>query len=342
MEESEEAFVLLEEETQKILSMETKETSGSKRSKNMLFNLKVQIEILNIPPFEVNVILDTGATTCCIDEKAVPDAAMEENPYIVHFSGITSKTTANKKLKGGKMTIGDNTFRIPYTYAFTMRLGDDIQMIIGCNFIRAMQGGVRIEGNIVTFYKNLTTVSTLPYIPAAAAIEELDLEEDDYIQIQEAVYFSAEAQQSDSTIRAKFGGLLNQLKAQGYIGEDPLKYWGKNKIQCKLEIKNPDFIVEDKPLKHLTPQAKEAFSKHIRALLEIGVIRPNKSRHRTTAIIVNSGTTIDLTTGMEKKGKERMVAMHPDSIEWTAFWVPDGLYEWLAMPFGLKNAPAIF
>ena len=114
--------------------------------------------------------------------------------------------------------------RIPYTYAFAMKLGDDIQMIIGCNFIRAMQGGVRIEGNIVTFYKNLTTINTLLYIPTTAAIEELDLEEDDYVQIHEAVFFSAEAQQSDNAIRAKFGSLLDQLKAQGYIGEDPLKH----------------------------------------------------------------------------------------------------------------------
>lgn len=36
------------------------------------------------------------------------------------------------------------------------------------------------------------------------------------------------------------------------------------------------------------------------------------------------------------------VAMHPESVSWTAFWVPQGLFEWFVMPFGLINAPAIF
>lgn len=47
-------------------------------------------------------------------------------------------------------------------------------------------------------------------------------------------------------------------------------------------------------------------------------------------------TILDMASGFNQ------IPIHPDSVEYTSFITPDGQYEYLAMPFGLRNAPSVF
>ncbi|KAJ4714374.1 Retrotransposon protein, putative, Ty3-gypsy subclass [Melia azedarach] len=114
----------------------SKKRSQYERENNNLYNMTVEVDIPGVPKFSLRAILDTGATVCCVDSKALPKEAIEDNTFEVHFRGINSKQSVNKKMKYGRMSVGGHNFRIPYTYTFPMDLGGKIQFILGCNFIR--------------------------------------------------------------------------------------------------------------------------------------------------------------------------------------------------------------
>nr|GEW83097.1 TPA: orf y [Tanacetum cinerariifolium] len=323
---------------------------------NQLYNVKVEFEIPSCPIFGTTAIIDTGASTCCINKKVIPEEALEPLTQIVFFNGLNSRQQATHRIKQGSFLIEGNKLKIPLIYAFDVRDSNDIEMLIGANFLSSMKGGIRIEGDEITIYKKVTRIKTSNQTEIAE-IDELEVSEEEFLEINESIYFNREGIKA---FLEQFKPVIYRLKHQGYIGEEPLKHWKKNGELCKLEIINPYITIEDRPLKHVTPAMEDSFKKHVNSLLEIGAIRPRKERMVFNCKSLNENTYKDqyslpgintiikrvadakVFSKFDLKSGFHQVAMDEESIPWTAFLVPGGLYEWLVMPFGLKNAPTVF
>ncbi|GJR29798.1 hypothetical protein Tco_1106030 [Tanacetum coccineum] len=166
---------------------------------NQLYNVKVEFEIPNFPMFGTTAIIDMGASTCCINKKQ-----------------------ATYRIKQGSFLIEGNKFKIPLIYAFDMNDSNGIKMLIGANFLRSMKGGIRIEGDEITIYEKVTRIKTSNQTKIAEiAITELEVSEEEFMEINESIYFN---QEGSKAFLEQFKPVIERLKHQGYIGEEPLKH----------------------------------------------------------------------------------------------------------------------
>ena len=139
-------------------------------------------------------------------------------------------------------------------------------------------------------------------------------------------------------------------------------------------------ICHVKAIPHYREEDRKEMESQIQELLEKKLIRPSNSPHHAPAFLVrnhaeqlrgkarmvidyrdvNKKTVKDgyqiaqvrvlinrlkgakIFSKFDAKSGFWQVRMHPDSIALTAFGTPQGHYEWLVMPFGLKQAPSIF
>ena len=80
--------------------------------------------------------------------------------------------------------------------------------------------------------------------------------------------------------------ILSKLAKEEIIGENSGKHWDKNKLFCKLEVKDLEFWIQNKKIESTNENIKE-YELHINELLKLGVIQKSTSRHRRLAFILN-------------------------------------------------------
>jgi hypothetical protein len=173
--------------------------------------------------------------------------------------------------------------------------------------------------------------------------------------------------------------IVQRLEDIQIIGEIPMKYCDRNSITCKLNIINLDYIIKTSPIE-CTPNDIEDFKMYIEELLKLKAIRESRSPNRSATFIVRNHSEIvrgksrmvinykrlnnnmvddaynipnkqewinriqgsKYFSNFDLKAGFYQVKIEEGSIPWMTFTCPQGHFEWLVMPLGLKNAPALF
>jgi len=147
-------------------------------------------------------------------------------------------------------------------------------------------------------------------------------------------------------------------------------------VYCRIKLKDASKSVQTRTYSTLR-KYREAWAVLIQQHLDAGRIRPSNSEHASPAFLVpktdltvlprwvndyrvlNANTVLDahplprvddiladcakgkIWSKLDMTNSFFQTRVHPDDIHLTAVTTPFGLYEWLAMPMGLRNSPPI-
>ena len=179
----------------------------------------------------------------------------------------------------------------------------------------------------------------------------------------------------ESEKMSKIEILLDKVCSDNPLDPKKTKQW----MKANIKLQDESSICRVKPMKY-TPSDVEEFAVQIQELLDMKLIIPSKSPHRSPAFLVNNEAE-------KRRGKKRMVVnykkmndltigdghnlpnkdellarirgksifssfdcksgfwqvlLDKDSQLLTAFTCPQGHYQWIVLPFGFKQAPSIF
>ena len=148
-----------------------------------------------------------------------------------------------------------------------------------------------------------------------------------------------------------------------------------NTGQMEIRLIDPNVTVQRSPYR-LSEEERRLVRERINKLVEAEIIRPSNSPFASPILLVkkkddserlcvdyrklNKNTVADryplpliadqiarlrqakYFISLDMASGFHQIPIHPNSTEFTAFVTPDGQYEHVTMPFGLKNAPSVF
>ncbi|CAL8993865.1 unnamed protein product [Prunus brigantina] len=297
--------------------------SIEKQKTSSLITINCELELSKENKIQTTAMIDTGSTKNVIKEELVPEQFRQKlaRPVrIIQFD--TRPVYLTHCINNIPIRIERQQFNLPLTFISPV---GSYPFILGLNFLKSLQGGFLYTPPDITFFKKgITTTDQSNILESYNSVnieeqnfkynmEELEelskekideqnnLEYDDIIFDHEyPLIGNLEPLEIMQIDRPKNLEELLQLAEQTrIIGEDPQLHWNKNKILAKLDIINPDLTIKtaDMPCNLLD---KQEFEQQIKELLNLKVIRPSKSRHRSAASVVRKHSEL-------KRGKARIV-----------------------------------
>ena len=178
----------------------------------------------------------------------------------------------SEKLINCTISINNQKYNLPLTWVKPFNKEKTTQFILGMNFIKNQFGGLIVQGDIVTIFKRADMIYTTPFVKETIACTEegyilFQKEEDHELQI--------EFNQLEP-LRQKLAPIIEALKIDGTIGENPIRNMHRTKEECTLQILNPDIRLTC-PVIKATPYEQTEFDLHIKELKQLEIIADTQS-----------------------------------------------------------------
>nr|QVW10188.1 putative reverse transcriptase [Atractylodes mild mottle virus] len=348
---------------------------------------------------DLHCLVETGASLCVASKHVIPEEHWENSSRQLLVKTSNGMITINKVCKNIDIMIADTIFHIPTIYQ--QEIG--IDLLLGNNFLLLYGPFTQYTDRIILFKENQPVIigkvskaylhgmpgyldsmkknSRNPVPPPINitsnkiedskrfAVLKLQLLERGREIISRRLFLTQQDQLS--TIEK----LLDEVCSENPIDPHKSKKW----MTASIKLKDPNTLVQVKPMQYC-PEDRKEFAVQIKELLDLKIIIPSKSPHRSPAFLVENEAE-------RRRGKKRMVVnykklnevtlgdshnlpnkdelltlirgktiyssfdcksgfwqvlLDQDSQLLTAFTCPTGHYQWKVVPFGLKQAPSIF